>query len=151
MSRGRCCIRTRSSPVKYLARSVGQPLAQFVDACCGKGQTLPFRLCRTFYRIGFVGDRRDAVSANELDWNSAKLKFAQAEANPFVRRDYRAGVGCEGVVEGLKGVLWCPWVPVNGSGVCHGTVTICTLSWGLGDGIQVGCDRGVADRHVDLA
>ncbi len=65
---------------------------EFVDGCCGKGKTSA--------HFGYAGPLTEAVLLGTvatrfpnttLNWNTAKLSFAEREANHFVRRKYRKG------------------------------------------------------------
>ena len=71
---------------------------EFVDACCGKGKTSA--------HFGYAGPLTEAVLLGTvatrfpqatLEWDAAKLKFSEPEANHFVRRKYRQGWQVKGL------------------------------------------------------
>ena len=71
---------------------------QFVEACRGNDRTqADFAYAGPLTEAVLLG----AVAANfpqtTLGWNSRKLKFDLAEANQYVRRDYRAGWAGKGL------------------------------------------------------
>ena len=63
---------------------------QFVEACQGRGRTLAdFAYAGPLTEAILLGGVASRFPQTTLKWNSHKLKFDLAEANQFVRRDYR--------------------------------------------------------------
>jgi hypothetical protein len=72
---------------------------QFVEACRGNGQTsTPFRYSGPLTESVLLGCLATRFPMTTLQWDAAALKVTNvAEANRFVRREYRAGWEVEGL------------------------------------------------------
>lgn len=65
---------------------------QFVDACRGNDKTsADFAYAGPLTEAILIGGIATRFQNTTLKWNSKELKFDSAEANSFVRRDYRQG------------------------------------------------------------
>jgi predicted dehydrogenase len=71
---------------------------QFVEACKGNGKTSAhFDYAGPLTEAVLLGCIASRFPHTTLKWNSPKLKFDLAEANQFVRRDYRKGWSVKGL------------------------------------------------------
>jgi predicted dehydrogenase len=72
---------------------------QFIDACRGKGRTLAsFDYAGPLTETVLLGSVACRFPQTTLQWNARRLKFGNvAEANPHLRRHYRAGWGVKGL------------------------------------------------------
>ncbi len=76
----------------------GDHWAEFVDAALGCGTTSAgFSYAGPLTEAVLLGGVASRFPKTTLNWNAAKLEFNQAEANRFIRRDYRAGWGVKGL------------------------------------------------------
>ena len=65
---------------------------EFVEACRGNGQThADFAYAGPLTEAILLGCLASRFPQTTLDWNTRDQKFNLAEANQFVRRDYRKG------------------------------------------------------------
>ncbi len=65
---------------------------QFIDACRGEDKTTAdFAYAGPLTEAILIGGIASRFQNTTLKWNSPALKFDLAEANAFVRKDYRAG------------------------------------------------------------
>ena len=65
---------------------------QFIEACLGKGKTSAnFAYAGPLTEAVLLGGVASHFPQTTLQWNARKLKFDLAEANRFVRREYRKG------------------------------------------------------------
>ena len=65
---------------------------QFVEACRGNGETTAsFAYAGPLTEAILLGGVASRFPQTTLAWNYRDLKFDLAEANPFVREDYRNG------------------------------------------------------------
>lgn len=65
---------------------------QFIDACRGEDKTTAdFAYAGPLTEAILIGGIASRFQNTTLKWNSPELKFDLAEANSFVRRDYRTG------------------------------------------------------------
>jgi len=71
---------------------------QFVEACQGKGRTLAdFDYAGPLTEAILLGGVATRFPQTTLEWNARKLEFNLAEANQFVRREYRKGWNVKGL------------------------------------------------------
>jgi len=71
---------------------------QFVNACLGKDKTTAsFAYAGPLTEAVLLGSVATRFPGQTLKWNARKLKFDLAEANHFVRRDYRKGWPVKGL------------------------------------------------------
>jgi predicted dehydrogenase len=71
---------------------------QFVEACRGNGQTTAnFGYAGPLTETILLGNIAARFPHTDLEWNRRKMKFNLAEANQFVRREYRAGWAVKGL------------------------------------------------------
>jgi len=71
---------------------------EWTDACRGEGtSSTPFSYSGPLTEAVLAGTVAGCFQGRELDWNSAKLSFDDAEANALVSHEYRAGWELEGV------------------------------------------------------
>lgn len=71
---------------------------QFVEACRGEGKTTAdFSYAGPLTEAILLGGIASRFPQTTLEWNSRRMKFAQKEANHFVRRDYRHGWSVKGL------------------------------------------------------
>jgi predicted dehydrogenase len=72
--------------------------AQFVAACRGEGKTTAnFAYAGPLTEAVLLGCVATRFPKTTLEWDAAKMKFNLAEANGFIRRDYRKGWGVRGL------------------------------------------------------
>jgi predicted dehydrogenase len=65
---------------------------QFIEACCGNGETsAPFDYAGPLTEAILLGGIASRFPGTTLKWDSPGLKFDLAEANQFVRHEYREG------------------------------------------------------------
>jgi len=77
---------------KYPEVASGDHWGEFVDACRGKGKTsASFDYAGPLTEAVLLGGVASRFPQTTLKWNAAKLKFDLAEANKFIRREYRTG------------------------------------------------------------
>lgn len=77
---------------KYPEIASGDHYGEFVEACRGNGKTLAsFDYAGPLTEAVLLGGVASRFPKTTLNWNAAKLKFEQAEANHFIRREYRRG------------------------------------------------------------
>jgi hypothetical protein len=70
----------------------GDHWGEFVEACRGQARTgASFDYAGPLTEAVLLGGVASRFPDTTLNWNSAELKFSEADANQFVRRDYRAG------------------------------------------------------------
>jgi predicted dehydrogenase len=71
---------------------------QFLLACQGKAKTMAnFGYAGPLTETVLLGGVASRFPQTTLKWNSAKLKFDEAEANHFIRRKYREGWTVKGL------------------------------------------------------
>lgn len=71
---------------------------QFVDACLGQGRTTAhFDYAGPLTEAVLLGGVASRFRGRTLNWNARRLRFAEREANAFLRRDYRAGWRVKGL------------------------------------------------------
>jgi hypothetical protein len=71
---------------------------QFVKACQGQGKTTAdFAYSGPLTETILLGGIASHFPQTTLDWNAKKMKFDLAEANHFVRREYRKGWTVKGL------------------------------------------------------
>ncbi len=76
----------------------GDHWEQFLQACQGNGQTTAhFGYSGRLTETVLIGGVASHFPQTTLNWNSAKLKFEQNEANHFIRRKYRRGWSVKGL------------------------------------------------------
>ncbi len=76
----------------------GDHWEQFLQACLGNGKTAAhFGYSGPLTETVLVGGVASRFPQTTLNWNSAKLKFEEAEANRFIRRKYRRGWSIKGL------------------------------------------------------
>ena len=72
--------------------------SQFVNACRGEDQTTAdFAYAGPLTEAILLGNIAARFPHTTLEWNARKMKFAQREANQFLRRDYRKGWAVKGL------------------------------------------------------
>lgn len=77
---------------KYPRMNALKHWRQFVDACRGEDRTqADFAYAGPLTETILLGCVATRFPKTTLDWNPQTMQFRQAEANPFVRRDYRPG------------------------------------------------------------
>jgi predicted dehydrogenase len=65
---------------------------EFVDACLGEGKTLAnFSYAGPLTEAVLLGGVASRFPQTTLEWNPRHMTFNVAEANKFIRRDYRSG------------------------------------------------------------
>jgi len=70
----------------------GDHWGEFVDACRGKGHTsASFNYAGPLTESVLLGGVASHFPKTTLKWDAKKLKFDEAKANHFIRRDYRKG------------------------------------------------------------
>ncbi len=83
---------------KYPKIESGDHWGEFITAALGHGRT-----CAAFSYAGplteavLLGGVASRFPKTTLKWDASRLEFDQAEANRFVRRDYRSGWGARGL------------------------------------------------------
>jgi predicted dehydrogenase len=76
----------------------GDHWGEFLGACMGKSRTSAgFNYSGPLTEAVLLGGVASRFPQTTLTWNTAALSFDLAEANRFVRRDYRAGWGAKGL------------------------------------------------------
>ena len=71
---------------------------EFADAVLGNGRTsAPFDYAGPLTEAVLLGPLATRFPNTTLEWNGAKAKFLQKEANAFLRRKYRAGWSVPGL------------------------------------------------------
>ena len=77
---------------KYPDIASGDHYGEFVEACRGNGRTMAsFAYAGPLTEAVLLGGVASRFPKTTLKWNAPKLKFDEAEANHFIRRDYRRG------------------------------------------------------------
>jgi predicted dehydrogenase len=83
---------------KYPEVASGDHWAEFVEACRGRGHTSAgFDYAGPLTEAVLLGGVASRFPKTTLKWNTAALKFDLAEANKFVRREYRRGWQVKGL------------------------------------------------------
>jgi predicted dehydrogenase len=71
---------------------------QFVEACRGEGKTTAdFAYAGPLTEAILLGGIASRFPQTTLEWKAAKMKFGLADANQFVRREYRQGWSVKGL------------------------------------------------------
>jgi predicted dehydrogenase len=83
---------------KFPDVAAGNHWSEFVQACCGNGKTSAnFDYSGPLAEAVLLGTVATRFPQTTLAWNTAELKFSEAAANRFVRRDYRHGWHVKGL------------------------------------------------------
>jgi predicted dehydrogenase len=83
---------------KYPDVPSGDHWGEFVEACRGNGHTsASFAYAGPLTEAVLLGGVASHFPKTTLQWNAAKLKFSEADANRFVKREYRKGWGVKGL------------------------------------------------------
>ena len=83
---------------KYPEIISGDHYGEFVEACRGNGKTMAsFSYAGPLTEAVLLGGVASRFPKTTLNWNAAKLKFAEGEANQFIRRGYRRGWTVKGL------------------------------------------------------
>jgi predicted dehydrogenase len=83
---------------KYPEVASGDHWAEFVEACRGRGHTSAgFDYAGPLTEAVLLGGVASRFPRTTLKWNTAALKFDLAEANKFIRREYRRGWQVKGL------------------------------------------------------
>ena len=83
---------------KYPDVPSGDHWGEFVQACRGEGHSsASFDYAGPLTEAVLLGGVASRFPQTTLKWNAARLKFDNAEANKFIRREYRSGWSVSGL------------------------------------------------------